>query len=82
MKTQVLRRAAAVSVVFGAIAAVAPPLATRVGAQPTPIAGQTLRQVAAIDLPGPPGRRFDYLTIDDEGRQLFSAHLAAGLLSV
>ena len=82
MKTQVLKRAAAVSVVVGAIAAVAPPLATRVGAQPTPIAGQTLRQVAAIDLPGPPGRRFDYLTIDDEGRQLFSAHLAAGLLYV
>src|SRR5262249_47784579 len=38
--------------------------------------------VAAIDLPGPPGRRFDYLTTDDEGRQLFSAHLAAGLLYV
>ena len=82
MKTQVLRRAATVSVIAGAIAVVAPPLAIRVGAQPTPIAGQTLRQVAAIDLPGPPGRRFDYLTIDDEGRQLFSAHLAAGLLSV
>ena len=82
MKTQVLRRAAAVSVIAGAIAVVAPPLAIRVGAQPTPIAGQTLRQVAAIDLPGPPGRRFDYLTIDDEGRQLFSAHLAAGLLYV
>jgi YVTN family beta-propeller protein len=82
VKTQVLRRAAAVSVVVGAIAAVALPLATHVGAQPTLIAGQTLQQVAAIALPGPPGRRFDYLTIDDEGRQLFSAHLAAGLLYV
>src|SRR5207247_4539750 len=35
-----------------------------------------------IDLPGPPGRRFDYLEIDDEDRYLFSAHLAAGLLYV
>jgi hypothetical protein len=26
--------------------------------------GQTLRSVAAIDLPGPGGKRFDYLTID------------------
>jgi hypothetical protein len=27
-----------------------------------------LRQVASIDLPGPPGKRFDYLVIDyDDG---------------
>ena len=26
--------------------------------------GQTLKEVAKFDLPGPPGRRFDYLTID------------------
>ena len=44
--------------------------------------GRTLKQVATIDLPGPVGRRFDYLTIDDKGRYLFSAHLAAGLLYV
>lgn len=44
--------------------------------------GTTLRRVAVIDLPGPPGRRFDYLTIDDDDRYLFSAHLAAGLLYV
>src|SRR5215831_8554651 len=44
--------------------------------------GQTLRQVARIDLPGPAGRRFVNLTIDDKGRYLFSAHLAAGLLYV
>src|SRR5262245_10740244 len=46
------------------------------------VGGRTLKQVASIDLPGPVGRRFDYLTIDDEGRYLFSAHLAAGLLYV
>src|SRR5215813_4351578 len=39
---------------------------------------QTLRQVAKFDLPGPGGRRFDYLTIDEEDRYLLSAHLAAG----
>ena len=81
MSIQVFRRATA-SIVVAAIVVLALPLALRVVAQPTPLAGRTLRQVAAIDLPGPAGRRFDYLTIDDDGRQLFSAHLAAGLLYV
>jgi DNA-binding beta-propeller fold protein YncE len=39
--------------------------------------GQTLRSVAAIDLPGPGGKRFDYLTIDADDNYLISAHLAA-----
>jgi DNA-binding beta-propeller fold protein YncE len=39
---------------------------------------QTLQQVAKFDLPGPPGKRFDYLTIDEDDRYLLSAHLAAG----
>src|SRR5262245_16514084 len=46
------------------------------------VGGRTLKRVATIDLPGPVGRRFDYLTIDDQGRYLFSAHLSAGLLYV
>ena len=37
-----------------------------------------LRQIASIDLPGPPGKRFDYLVIDYDDDWLFSAHLAAG----
>src|SRR5215472_6979889 len=81
-RAHVLRRVAAVSVVFGAITVFAPPLVRHGAAQRTPIAGRTLRQVGTIDLPGPPGRRFDYLAIDDEGRRLFSAHLAAGILYV
>jgi YVTN family beta-propeller protein len=81
MIIHVFRRAAA-SVMAVAVVLLALPAAQRVVAQPTSSAGQTLRQVAVIDLPGPPGRRFDYLTIDDDGRQLFSAHLAAGLLYV
>jgi DNA-binding beta-propeller fold protein YncE len=44
--------------------------------------GATLRQIAAFDLPGPPGKRFDYLTIDDDDGYLLSAHLGAGLLYV
>jgi len=45
--------------------------------------GQTvLKQVAKIDLPGPKGKRFDYLTIDYEDHYLLSNHLAAGLLYV
>ena len=38
----------------------------------------TLKKVAAFGLPGPPGKRFDYLTIDPDDRYLISAHLAAG----
>lgn len=45
-------------------------------------AGKTLRRIAAIDLPGPPGKRFDYLTIDYDDGYLLSAHLGAGILYV
>jgi len=41
--------------------------------------GQTLRQIATIDLPGPKGQRFDYLTTDDEDHFLLSAHLGPGI---
>jgi hypothetical protein len=64
--------------------ALAPPPASAGGAARAAErkSGATLKRIAVIDLPGPPGRRFDYLAIDDEGRYLFSAHLAAGLLYV
>jgi YVTN family beta-propeller protein len=45
-------------------------------------AGAPLRTIAAFDLPGPPGKRFDYLMIDEDDNYLLSAHLAAGLLHV
>lgn len=38
----------------------------------------TLKKVAEFDLPGPGGKRFDYLTIDPDDHYLISAHLAAG----
>jgi len=38
----------------------------------------TLKKIAAFDLPGPAGKRFDYLTIDEDDHYLISAHLAAG----
>src|SRR5712664_4928856 len=38
----------------------------------------TLKKVAEFDLPGPAGKRFDYLAIDSDDHYLFSAHLAAG----
>jgi len=44
--------------------------------------GQTLRKIDSFDLPGPPGKRFDYLTIDYKHGYLLSAHLAADLLYV
>jgi DNA-binding beta-propeller fold protein YncE len=46
------------------------------------LAGQSLKQVATIDLPGPKGERFDYLTIDPEDRYLLSGHLGPGILYV
>jgi hypothetical protein len=44
--------------------------------------GQSLKRVGVIDLPGPKGRRFDYLTMDDEDHYLLSAHLGPGILYV
>jgi YVTN family beta-propeller protein len=38
----------------------------------------TLKKVASLDLPGPGGKRFDYLTIAADAHYLISAHLAAG----
>lgn len=43
---------------------------------------ESLRQITVIDLPGPPGKRFDYLTVDYDEHYLLSAHLAAGILYV
>jgi len=37
----------------------------------------TLKKVSQFDLPGPSGKRFDYLTIDADDHYLLSAHLAA-----
>jgi len=44
--------------------------------------GQSLKRIGVIDLPGPKGQRFDYLTMDDEDRYLLSAHLGPGILYV
>ena len=44
--------------------------------------GPTLKKIAAIDLPGEKGKRFDYLTIDYKHNYLFSAHLGADVLYV
>jgi DNA-binding beta-propeller fold protein YncE len=46
------------------------------------VRGQTLKQIAKFDLPGPEGKRFDYLTVDDEDHFLLSAHLGPGILYV
>jgi hypothetical protein len=41
-------------------------------------AGPTLKKITAFDLPDTAGKRFDYLTIDEDDHYLISAHLAAG----
>src|SRR5438309_10503709 len=43
----------------------------------TEASGQTLKEIVKFDLPGPGGKRFDYLTIDPDDHYLISAHLAA-----
>jgi len=50
-------------------------MAPRMNAQTS---GPTLKKVTELDLPGPGGKRFDYLAIDTDDHYLFSAHLAAG----
>ena len=50
-------------------------LAPRMNAQTS---GPTLKKVTELDLPGPGGKRFDYLAIDTDDHYPFSAHLAAG----
>ena len=52
-------------------------LAAAMGLSAKPSA-PTLKKATAFDLPGPGGKRFDYLTIDTEDHYLLSAHLAAG----
>src|SRR5438309_10393826 len=47
-----------------------------------PAASHALKQVATFDLPGPAGKRFDYLTVDSDDGYLLSAHLGAGILYV
>jgi YVTN family beta-propeller protein len=52
-------------------------LVAAASAWPVQSGAPTLKKVTAYDLPGPPGKRFDYLTIDNENNYLISAHLGA-----
>jgi len=45
-------------------------------------AGHALKVVGSIDLPGPKGQRFDYLTMDAEDHYVLSAHLGPGIMYV
>src|SRR5215467_3788363 len=58
------------------------PRESAVGVAAAGPAATPLRKIAEFELPGPPGKRFDYLTIDDDDDYLLSAHLGAGLLHV
>jgi DNA-binding beta-propeller fold protein YncE len=72
--------AAAAAVTAAAVTAAAL-LAGSGAAAPSPDR-RVLRKIAEFPLPGPPGKRFDYLTVDEDDNYLLSAHLAAGLLYV
>ena len=77
-------RASRYALIAALVAAIGVGLWTQLGRSVAqPAAGHpSLRQIAEFDLPGPPGKRFDYLTIDDDDNYLLSAHLGAGLLHV
>ena len=77
-----MKKAIFIAVVLAATGFFLFPARARYSAASLRPAGATLRQVAAFDLPGPPGKRFDYLTIDYDDNYLLSAHLGAGLLYV
>jgi YVTN family beta-propeller protein len=47
-----------------------------------PAVQHTLRLVKTINLPGPLGKRFDYLIVEPASHRLFSAHLGAGVINV
>jgi DNA-binding beta-propeller fold protein YncE len=49
-----------------------------VPSSPSQTSERTLKKIAEFDLPGPAGKRFDYLTIDTDDGYLLSTHLAAG----
>jgi DNA-binding beta-propeller fold protein YncE len=51
---------------------------TAIAKPPSEPSQRTLKEVAKFDLPGPVGKRFDYLTIDTDDGYLLSTHLAAG----
>jgi YVTN family beta-propeller protein len=61
---------------------VAPATLPRIATFAALLGTKPLKQVASIELPGPSGKRFDYLTIDPEDHYLFCAHLGAGNLYV
>ncbi len=65
-----------------AIALLIPRVTPPMAAYAADTGGEALRQVGVIDLPGPPGRRFDYLAIDYDDDYLFVNHLAAAVLYV
>lgn len=46
------------------------------------ISHDSLRKIAVIEVSGPKGQRFDYLTIDAEDHYLLSGHLGPGILYV
>ncbi|MGB8474265.1 MAG: hypothetical protein WCE61_09290 [Candidatus Acidiferrum sp.] len=48
-------------------------ISPRINSQPN----HTLKKLMEFGLPGPGGKRFDYLTIDNDDHYLLSAHLAA-----
>jgi DNA-binding beta-propeller fold protein YncE len=57
-------------------------MATASRAEAPPRPAVAWKKVAAVDLPSPLGKRFDYLEVDEEEGLLLSAHLQAGTLYV
>lgn len=57
-------------------------IATLVLVTGAPLAAKALKKITSIELPGPAGKRFDYLTIDPATHRLFVAHLGAGSVYV
>lgn len=64
--------------IFGcAVLAALPLVPTLARSGATQSSDPTLKKITEFDLPGPGGKRFDYLAIDTDDHYLISAHLAA-----
>ena len=82
MAEYVARVGVLAGVFVGALLAGALSVSSQRGGAAAATAHAPLRKIGEFELPGPPGKRFDYLTIDPDDNYLLAAHLGAGLLHV
>lgn len=77
-----MKRRASGGIALALVLAAGGTLATGALRAARPATRHTLKLVKTINLPGPRGKRFDYLIVDPDSHRLFSSHLGAGVINV